>query len=360
MPEKTKSAIPRIVFKTCVFIVFSVMSAFLILNGLDLTRELHFGYKEQGNIEYSVALKGDNFLNTTTQEAGETYFADLIDQIKANFQYGADFTESVTGDYTYQFIATISAQKANGENYWSQRYELTEPSTQKLKNARKLRIDVTQNIDYQKYNQILQDFITTYRLTTAGKLQVSMVINGEFQAAITDQLAALDSSIDFTVPLASDSVDVTITTNTDNNGKIYTKKVNIDDDVRRFSRIAGSLLAAATIYLVICQILAILRERKAHLYEYSVAKLREEYDDIIVDIKEAPKTTGLNIVAVAEFDELLDVYNSIKMPINYYEAKDGAHFILINGKLAWQYIAKKTDFIEKTVPRRHRSARRRK
>ncbi len=357
MPEKIKSAIPRLVFKASVFVVFTITSAFLILSGFDTVRELHFGYKEQGNIDYAVSLKGDNFLGENTAAAGETYYSDLIENINAKFKYGADFTEAVSGKYNYQFVATVRAQKDNGDDFWTKSYDITEPSAHELKDSRKLRINATQVINYQKYNQILRDFSEEYQQAATGTLQVSMIINGEFQAEIMDKPATLDSAINFEIPLARDSVNVTVKTNTDNNGKIYTKKISIDDDNHRFSRITGMFLAGATVYLVICQALALRRDRNAHRFEYTVTKLRDEYDDIIVDIKGAPKIKGLNVTTVQAFDELLDVYNSVKMPINYYEAKDGAHFILISGKLAWQYVMKESDFIEKPASKR-RAARR--
>ena len=45
MSEKVKSAWPHLVFKICVFAALIINCAYLILYGLDTTREYHFGYK---------------------------------------------------------------------------------------------------------------------------------------------------------------------------------------------------------------------------------------------------------------------------------------------------------------------------
>jgi hypothetical protein len=124
------------------------------------------------------------------------------------------------------------------------------------------------------------------------------------------------------------------------------------------------LVVVSIIYLVVCQIRFANRDRKEHAYEYHVEKLREDYDSLIVDLKKAPAVGKLHLVEVMEFDELLDVYNSVKQPINYFEAKDGAHFILINDRLAWEYVIRKPRanrvVTKRTTTHRRRSVRRKK
>ena len=181
-----------------------------------------------------------------------------------------------------------------------------------------------------------------------------MLISGDFTTEIMDRPALLDSEISLAIPLAEESIDIIIETNTDNNGKIYTKYISVETGEHRFCRLAGLLLAVGTIYLIVKMIVDAIVARRTHRYEFTVSKLREEYDNIIVDIDKAPKIKGLNVSTVKDFDELLDVYNTVKMPINFYEEDGESHFLLVSEKLAWQYVLREDDFIEnpaKTKPK---------
>lgn len=364
MSEKIKSAWPRIVFKTCVFAALSFAAAHLLITGFNTTSEQYFGYKEKGNIDYVVNLKSGNFLNEESLASGEIYYADTIDSVDTNYKYSADFTHPVTGEYSYYFVAKVTAERGMGEQVWSKTTQLTEKTTKKINNSKKLSIDAKQPIYYQDYNKVLQDFIDNYSAPSTGKLIVQLVVEGKFDTEIMDRAATLKSTIDLTMPLAQESIKFTVSADTDNNGKIYTKKVDIDNDSRRFSRFAGMLVVVSIIYLIVCQIRADYIERKKHAYEYTVKKLRDDYDNLIVDLTKAPAVGKLHLVEVMEFDELLDVRNSVKQPINYFEAKDGAHFILINDRLAWEYVVRKPrnrrPVAAKTATHHRRSIRRKK
>ena len=363
MSEKIKRAWPHVIFKVCVFLALIVTSAYLLIFGFNTAREYHFGFKESGKIDYTVNLKDGNFLNEKSLSAGETYYSDTVSSISANYEYGADFTNEVSGDYEYYLVATVSAEKDNGAVYWTRSTQVTDAISKKLTDTKKLRIKISQVFDYLEYDRVLREFNELYDAPAVGTLKLSLVVKGVFETDIMDRKAELDSSIDLTTGLAKESIDFTVTTNAKNDGKIYTKRVNVDDDRHRYCRLSGIMLAFAVLYLVFAMCHSSAMNRKEHIYEYSVNKIREEYDSIIVDLESAPKISKLHAVRVREFDELLDVYNSIKQPINYYEAKDGAHFILINGRLAWEYVIRKHRSMHrspKTATTRRRSTHKKK
>lgn len=345
--QKAKPNYPKIIFKICTIATFAATSLFLVVAGFATQHEMHFGFKESGDIDYKVQLRADNFLGEAELAAGDTYLASLIDKISAEYKYGASFTEPVTGDYEYKFVATIGADRENGEKYWTRTYDLAETKYATVEDVAKLNISERIEVDYVKYAQLLEDFRGEYDLAARGSLKVEMQIAGEFTTEIMDRPAVLNSNIELDVPLTEESINLTVSTDTDNNGKLYTRKYNIETDAHRFSRFAGLMLAVATAYLILKAIVDAVISRRAHCYEYTVEKLREEYDNIIVDIEKAPKVAGLNVSTVKSFDELLDVYNSIQMPINFYEEKGESHFLLISEKLAWQFVLRENDFIEK-------------
>ena len=58
-------------------------------------------------------------------------------------------------------------------------------------------------------------------------------------------------------------------------------------------------------------------------------KILKNYDSIIANIKNLPDISSYKTIEVDKFEELLDVYNEVRMPINYYQEKTGKESIFI-------------------------------
>ena len=61
------------------------------------------------------------------------------------------------------------------------------------------------------------------------------------------------------------------------------------------------------------------------------------------DIEEMPNINKLNKVKVSTFSELIDLYNEIRLPINYYEEQNKSIFFIINNQIIWIYILKQDE-----------------
>ena len=81
-----------------------------------------------------------------------------------------------------------------------------------------------------------------------------------------------------------------------------------------------------------------------HPYEENIRKLLSAYDGIIVELSHAPVFKNTAVSDVEEFDELLDVYNSVHLPINYYKSKHASYFVIIGEKSSWRYIVSESDY----------------
>ena len=78
--------------------------------------------------------------------------------------------------------------------------------------------------------------------------------------------------------------------------------------------------------------------RQNHLYASTLKKYVDSHDSIIANVENLPDITDLNTVRVSSFEELIDVYNEVRMPINYCRInKKRAVFIIIKDKMAWKY-----------------------
>ena len=58
--------------------------------------------------------------------------------------------------------------------------------------------------------------------------------------------------------------------------------------------------------------------KRTTLYDKYVNKLLKDYDRLIIEINTNIDFSKYNVIEVNRFNELLDVRDNIKMPINYY------------------------------------------
>jgi hypothetical protein len=85
------------------------------------------------------------------------------------------------------------------------------------------------------------------------------------------------------------------------------------------------------------------------MYDITLDKISKNYDSIIANVNNLPEINELKKIEVSTFEELIDVYNEVRMPINYYqnEQKTESTFIIINDEIVWIYTLKKNDFLKR-------------
>ena len=96
-----------------------------------------------------------------------------------------------------------------------------------------------------------------------------------------------------------------------------------------------------------------IKNKNNHLYLATLKKIVDTHDSIIANIDNLPDVSDLKVINVSSFSELLDVYNEVRMPINFYENKrrNRSIFMIINDNMCWRYILDK-DSIENSDKQR--------
>ena len=103
------------------------------------------------------------------------------------------------------------------------------------------------------------------------------------------------------------------------------------------------LIAAALIGGYVSRYIGRIKEASAE-FDENVKMLLSAYDSITVELKTAPNLSGIKVSEVNDFDELLDVYNSVHQPINHYSGKNISTFVIVDGKMAWKYVVRLGDY----------------
>ena len=145
----------------CIFgILMSLLFVgYLVRIELLKDQEYVLQYKEDNNIDYKVYLKNNDFFESNYLEKGRTYITSLIDHINVDFKYRVLFDQEVTGSYKYHIAVKVESNKSNsGANYWSKEYIISDEKVVDVNNEKKYNIHENVDIDYNKYNDIMNSF----------------------------------------------------------------------------------------------------------------------------------------------------------------------------------------------------------
>jgi len=302
-------------------------------------------YKENNSINYKVYLKKNNFFETKYLDENKTYITSLIDYIKVNYNYNIKFDSAVSGNYKYYILATVEANKPTDEagNYWTKNYKLSDEKRITLDKSTEYSINQEIKIDYNKYNNALNEFKSTLGLASTGVLKVYLVVDSDLNSK--GMSIQIPTSLVLKMPLSEKTIEATIDSDAKNNVKEITRVVESQADK---TKKLVSLAISFIIEIVVLVALTIMnrKNRRNNIFEGTINKYLDTYDSIIVNIDKFPTLSNYNVIEVSSFEELLDAHSEVRMPINFYKYNSSTcYFILMNDKTVWKYTMKKSDFI---------------
>ena len=332
------------------FPFFFIIGIFLIVLGFNDKVEKSINYEEDNSINYNVYLKKNSFFDAPYLTENRTYIASLIDYFDVTFNYKVKYNKKLTGAYTYNFVALVRANKKDSEGYyWQKEYKLSDEKTVDVKNNVNININDSVKVNYSKYNEILNKFKKEYGVSTNGELKIIMRVNNESKFNEIDDPIKLHSEMSVSVPLLEQSLEVGVNKDTGSNKDVLTFKEKSNRPAYLIYKITGFILLIISILGFISVTKANKIFKKNNLYELELDKVLKNYDSIIATVTNKPDIDGLRIIKINKFEELLDVYNEVRMPINYYQdkANNESTFVIINESIAWMYVLDKNRFTKR-------------
>ena len=332
------------------FPFFFISGIVLIILGFNDKETINLNYEEANEIHYNVYLKDNVFFDTPYLEEDRTYIANLIDYIDINFHYSAEYNRPLTGNVNYKYVAIIRANKKEGNGYyWEKKYDLTKSKKLDIKNNVNVSIDDNIKVNYNTYNEILGNFKKEYGISTDGELKIAMEIDNEATFAKIEEPVRINSEMSLSIPLLEQSLEVSINKDASSENNILSIKEKSDRPAYLIFKITGIILVIIGIIGLIDTIKNLKFFKRYNMYEITLDKITKNYDSIIATVNNLPDVEGLKIIEVSTFEELIDVYNEVRMPINYYqnEEKTECIFIIINDGIAWVYSIRKSDFLKR-------------
>jgi len=341
----------RYLLFTMLACIFVVLGAFFYKKTKAETIINKVEYAEKSSVDYRVYLKENKFFDekylTKDNIINEKKLlvAELIDKISINYNYVLSFSEKVNGNYTYYIKAIVeSNESAGSKNYWSKEYMLTDKKTKDINNTDSVIVLDDVNVQYDKYNKILNDWKDVAGVSMDGKLKVILVFESTVSAPNLEQKYQINNSdIKLELPLSKAATEITINEKSNDNTKTIEEKVVNSDSKYLKYRIGVVFSGLLSIICVIMILVTRSNQKNDNKYYTELKKILSTYDGIIVNVSSLPDLDKFNVIKVRSFDELLDAHSEVRLPINYYPQKHKATFILVNDTMLWMYTLRNND-----------------
>ena len=324
------------------FTIFFSISMLLLVTSLSFQKEKYVSYSEKSSLDYKVNLKENNFYETRTLDKDMIYVASLIDSIDTYFDYDFDIDEKMDIDFTYNVIAKLKITDEEGSNtYLEKDYTLLNDKVVNMKDNNHIDITEKINIDYGYYNSIASGFKQTYGVNSKSNLIVSLKVNkNNTNALMTNKI----STEVINIPLSERSINIKmdyIDINT-NSSIITERDVTVNNTI---SIGASIILLIISIYFIL-KFIRLLEKNivKQNKFDKYVKKVLRTYDRLIVESNTIIDFSNYEIIKVNKFEELLDVRDNLKLPINYYVVTphQKAYFYIVSTNI-YLYTVKEVD-----------------
>ena len=296
------------------------IGAFFIYNNMNRTYYIH--YTEQGNADYKVHYKENNFFDEEWIGPGQAYIVSLIDNIQADFKYDLSMdTDRVGFDYSYSIKAKILIlDKRSGAPLISPEYEII-PERFSTIQGDSIKIREQINIDYVEYNKFAKTFVDTYAEGASCSLSVTLNVNVLGQCDEFETNSQNSYFVSLKIPLNIETIDATITSSiSEAENKVLACSGAVNQDVFLSVSIVAAIVSLA-LGIVFIAFVYLTRNEDIN-YARKVKKTVSAYRSFIQQIEGEFDTTGYQTVYIKSFVELLGIRDTLQSPVLMSENPD--------------------------------------
>ena len=339
-------------------LVLSLVTATFSIIFASLDANTYVDYQQEGSALYHAYLNENEYYEEDRLNGSHAYISSLIHHMDVNFRYESKMqAEDVTYQYKYRVDAQLVIEDTRTKSAIYNPTETILGPTNKVYKGRDLVLAPTVEIDYVAYNQKAQEFISKYRLTgVTSYLNVTMFV----EVVGMSELFASDNegqySVQVKIPLAQNVLKPQISSSIPTGPQKILSNPNEGRNVFMvLALIFGVLDAGALGALAIYS----LKTSDMHIdYGRKVQKIVNNYKSFIQKINNPFNTEGYQVLEVNTFNEMLEIRDTIQMPILMYENEDKTcttFMIPFNSQLLYSFEIKVDNYDYLYDPTRERN-----
>ena len=318
--EKYQICKARVIIYSIALAIFVALGVYLCSNLVKIIEIAPISYSDTGSIDYRVYLKENEFYTDKFLPKGKSYVTTLIDYIDINYNYIFNIEDVTNMNFEYSVIGELIIENnSTKKELLKKPYNIVENKTKQLNGSNEIVFNEKFKINYGEYNTLANKFKSSYGVDTTSYLKVYMKVKRNTLDDSKYTLEGKDTIIinEMDIPLSEKAIEINI--NTQNN-KVSDELKFSDKQYINYTNLALiAVIIVISLYLIKKLIYTYKRmQRRRSIYDKYVNKLLKEYDRLIVVTKTLVDFRKYNIIKVPAFDELLDVRDNLKVPINYY------------------------------------------
>ena len=293
-----------------------------------------YSYNNKGTVNYKVFLRPNILYETNSLDEGMLYITELVDYIKATFNY--EFSGNKVADIkgTYDIMAKVqgfNTEKEKIVNIWEKNYTLVPKKSFTVDDKTKS-IKEEINIRLNEYNDFVKQVIEATKINCETNLNIVMNIN--LSGNIDNN--QIDETIipSIVIPLNVKMFQVTGNTNIEKSGAIEeTKQVQLPVN-RKQVILYGIILGILVIILSLLIFLTEPVEAMKDPHEKLLKQIFKKHGDRLVALNGDLAFNTDGAAMVKSIDDLVRIADEVAKPIMYKyspEYKEIDKFYLANG-----------------------------
>ena len=312
----------QITKKTVIVLILTVALLISCVITNRLSQNTFVTYTENGKADYQVYLNNNEFYTEEYLDASHAYVAALIDEITATLSYDMNVNSSKASyEYSYSVDAKVEIQdKDSGAPLFDPTYELVAEKTM-TGSGKTLSISEPVVIDYHKYNDLARKYVAEYNLSgTNSTLIVTLHVNVLSDCPDYANAEQGSYNVELRIPLNKTTLKITTSTTVPTS---ESKVLACNNGGATFFTILSVGLGIADAVMAVLLVLYILRTRDCHIdYARRVGKILSSYKSYIQKINNPFDTSSYQVLNVDTFPELLEIRDTLQMPILMFEDED--------------------------------------
>lgn len=330
----------RVIALVISIIVLFCLGTFLMFYSFKFNDEYKLKYDEKSSIDYDVCLLPNDLYKESCLKSGKTYSSVLTNNVLLKYSYDATFTNKIDREFYYHVIVYNKIYDLNDKSkilYENDDVLIDKTLIEKKDN--RISFNIEKEIDYKKYNDIVNNYKKKYFSDVEARLDVIIYLDDVIKERKIGKLH---------IPLSLKTFNVK--TNSVNNKN---KELKLEDN--QFNSEGGIYIFIGGLFIIISLILDIRLVRlvkttftKKSKYEIELAKLLKEYDKYIVNAKDGYNyDESKDIIKVESLKELVDASNIISKPIMYTKVNNvKSEFIVEDTDKVYKYVLKESFYEE--------------
>ena len=306
-------------------VIALVLIVALVISGITanrLSQNTFVTYTENGKADYQVYLNNNEFYTEDYLDASHAYVSALIDEITATLSYDMNVNSNKASyEYSYFVDAKLEIQdKDSGAPLFDPTYELVAEKTM-TGSGKTLSISEPVTIDYHKYNELARQYVAEYDLSgTNSTLIVTLHVNVLSDCPDYANAEQGNYNVELRIPLNKTTLKITTSTTVP---ETESKVLACNNRGALVFKVLTAVLAVAVLIWGVLLVLYVIRTRDRHIdYARRVGKILSSYKSYIQKINNPFDASGYQVLNVDTFPELLEIRDTLQMPILMHENED--------------------------------------